>query len=450
MNKILIKNAYIINEGKEKTGDVLITNQRIEKISNSISVKHPNLKIIDAGGLYLLPGIIDDQVHFRDPGLTHKATINSESKAAVAGGITSFMDMPNTIPNTLTQKLLEEKYTLASQTSLANYSFFMGINKNNLEEALKTNTETVCGITDDGLYFNNDEGIMANYPDFLEKLFARTNTLVALHSEDEAIIKKNTETYKKIYGDTIPFKFHPAIRSEEACLTATKRVLEIAKKHHNRLHLFHISTLAEANLFDNTLPIRQKRITAEACIHHLWFSVKDYNRLGAKIKWNPAIKTVKDKNGLLIALLNNKLDIIATDHAPHTIEEKTGNYFQALSGGPLVQHALPVMLELYSKGKISLEKIVEKMCHNVAEIYRIKERGYIREGYFADLVLVDLNNSWKVSSDNILYKCKWSPFENQRFQSKIIKTIVNGNLVYDNGIFNETKKGERLKFEKVR
>jgi dihydroorotase len=450
MNKILIKNAYIINEGKEKTGDVLITNQRIEKISNSISVKHPNLKIIDAGGLYLLPGIIDDQVHFRDPGLTHKATINSESKAAVAGGITSFMDMPNTIPNTLTQKLLEEKYTLASQTSLANYSFFMGINKNNLEEALKTNTETVCGITDDGLYFNNDEGIMANYPDFLEKLFARTNTLVALHSEDEAIIKKNTETYKKTYGDTIPFKFHPAIRSEEACLTATKRVLEIAKKHHNRLHLFHISTLAEANLFDNTLPIRQKRITAEACIHHLWFSVKDYNRLGAKIKWNPAIKTVKDKNGLLIALLNNKLDIIATDHAPHTIEEKTGNYFQALSGGPLVQHALPVMLELYSKGKISLEKIVEKMCHNVAEIYRIKERGYIREGYFADLVLVDLNNSWKVSSDNILYKCKWSPFENNLFQSKIIKTIVNGNLVYDNGIFNETKKGERLKFEKVR
>jgi dihydroorotase len=450
MNKILIKNAYIINEGKEKTGDVLITNQRIEKISNSISVKHPNLKIIDAGGLYLLPGIIDDQVHFRDPGLTHKATINSESKAAVAGGITSFMDMPNTIPNTLTQKLLEEKYTLASQTSLANYSFFMGINKNNLEEALKTNTETVCGITDDGLYFNNDEGIMANYPDFLEKLFARTNTLVALHSEDEAIIKKNTETYKKTYGDTIPFKFHPAIRSEEACLTATKRVLEIAKKHHNRLHLFHISTLAEANLFDNTLPIRQKRITAEACIHHLWFTVKDYNRLGAKIKWNPAIKTVKDKNGLLIALLNNKLDIIATDHAPHTIEEKTGNYFQALSGGPLVQHALPVMLELYSKGKISLEKIVEKMCHNVAEIYRIKERGYIREGYFADLVLVDLNNSWKVSSDNILYKCKWSPFENQRFQSKIIKTFVNGNLVYDNGIFNETKKGERLKFEKVR
>jgi dihydroorotase len=450
MNKILIKNAYIINEGKEKTGDVLITNQRIEKISNSISIKHPNLKIIDAGGLYLLPGIIDDQVHFRDPGLTHKATINSESKAAVAGGITSFMDMPNTTPNTLTQKLLEEKYTLASQTSLANYSFFMGINKNNLEEALKTNTETVCGITDDGLYFNNDEGIMANYPDFLEKLFARTNTLVALHSEDEAIIKKNTETYKKIHGDTIPFKFHPAIRSEEACLTATKRVLEIAKKHHNRLHLFHISTLAEANLFDNTLPIRQKRITAEACIHHLWFTVKDYNRLGAKIKWNPAIKTVKDKTGLLTALLNNKLDIIATDHAPHTIEEKTGNYFQALSGGPLVQHALPVMLELYYKGKISLEKIVEKMSHNVAEIYRIKDRGYIREGYYADLVLVDLNNQWKVNSDNILYKCKWSPFENQRFQSKIIKTIVNGNLVYENGIFNDAKKGERLKFEKER
>lgn len=448
MNRKIIKQAHIVNEGKITVSDVLIVGERIENISNAIY--DSNAHIIEAKGLYLLPGIIDDQVHFREPGLTHKGNIYSESRAALAGGITSFMEMPNTIPNTLTQVLLEEKYSIASKTSLANYSFFMGINQNNLEEALKTDNENVCGITDDGLYFNNDEGILANYPEFLETLFSRTDSLVALHCEDDIIIKNNTNHYRKQYGENIPFKFHPKIRSEEACYAATKRVLEIAKKYNNRLHLFHISTLAEANLFENKLPVREKRITAEACIHHLWFSDKDYERLGAKIKWNPAIKTEEDKNGLLAALLNNTLDIIATDHAPHTTEEKNGPYFKSMSGGPLVQHALPIMLELNHQGKISIEKIIEKMSHHVAEIYRIKERGYIREGYYADLILVDLNNEWGVTPENILYKCHWSPFGNQCFKSKIIKTFVNGNLVYDQGKFHENIKGKRLNFSKTR
>jgi dihydroorotase len=449
--KTIIRNASIVNEGTIIVADILLANERIEKIGSSIDFKNKGIYTeINAEGLYLLPGVIDDQVHFREPGLTHKGTIYSESKAAVAGGITSYMEMPNTIPNTLTQELLEEKYDIASKTSFANYSFFMGINQNNLEEALKTDNENVCGITDDGLYFNNDEGILANYPEFLEKLFSRTDSLVALHSEDDAIIKNNSSKYRSLYGENIPFEFHSKIRSEEACLVATKRVLEIARKHNNRLHLFHISTLAEANLFDNHTPIREKRITAEACLHHLWFSDEDYQRLEAKIKWNPAIKTTEDKNGLLAALLENRLDIIASDHAPHNIEEKNGSYFKAMSGGPLVQHGLAAMLELFHQGKISIEKIAEKMSHNVAEIYRISDRGYIRKGYYADLVLVDLNNAWKVTPENILYKCQWSPFENQCFKSKIVKTFVNGNLVYDNGIVNETSKGKRLKFSKIR
>ena len=449
--KTIIRNASIINEGKIIVSDVLISGDRIEKICSEINIhSNASYKEIDANGLYLIPGVVDDQVHFREPGLTHKATIHSESKAAVAGGITSFMDMPNTIPNTLTQALLEEKYNIASKSSLANYSFFMGINKNNLEEALKTNNENVCGITDDGLYFNNDEGILANYPEFLEQLFSRVDTLVALHCEDDTIIKNNTAKYREIYQDNIPFKFHSLIRSEEACIEATKRVLEIAKKHNNRIHLYHISTAVEAELFENTIPIQQKRITAEACVHHLWFSDNDYESLGSKIKWNPSVKTTTDRDGLLHALIENKIDIIATDHAPHTIQEKSGNYFQALSGGPLVQHALIAMLELFHQGKISLEKIVEKMCHNVAEIYTIKERGYIREGYFADVVVLDLKSSWKVTNNNVLYKCNWSPFENQVFQSKVLKTFVNGNLVYDKGIFDDTKNGMRLQFSKLR
>jgi dihydroorotase len=448
MRKKIIKNAQVVNEGTIKTCDVLIVGERIEKIA--IQIYDNQAEIIDAEGLFLLPGLIDDQVHFRDPGLTHKATIYSESRAAVAGGITSFMDMPNTVPNTLTQQLLEEKYASASKNSLANYSFFMGINQDNLEDALKTDNENVCGITDDGLYFSNDKGILANYPDYLDLLFSRTDTLVALHSEDDSIIKNNTLKYREIYGDNIPMDLHPKIRSEEACLTATKRVLELAKKHNNRLHLFHISTASEANLFDNKTPLREKRITAEACVHHLWFSEKDYELLGANIKWNPSIKSQGDKEGLMKALIDNHIDIIATDHAPHTKEEKSGNYFKAMSGGPLVQHALPALLELYHQEKISLEKIVEKTSHNVAEIYRMIDRGYIREGYFADLVLVDLNNLWKVSSENILYKCGWSPFENQTFKSKILKTFVNGNMVFNAGVFDDTNKGFRLKFSKIR
>lgn len=449
--KTIIRNASIVNEGNVVVADVLISNTRIEKIESNIGLTtNCSYDEVNAEGLYLLPGAIDDQVHFREPGLTHKANIFTESKAAVAGGITSFMDMPNTIPNTLTQELLEEKYSIASKNALANYSFFMGINQNNLQEALKINNENVCGITDDGLYFNNDEGILANYPDFLEALFSQTDALVALHSEDDAIIKLNTSKYRNLYGENIPFEFHPLIRSEDACLTATKRVLEISKKYNNRLHLFHISTLAEANLFDNKLKVREKRITAEACVHHLWFSDEDYKKQGAKIKWNPAIKTKQDKDGLLAALLDNRLDIIATDHAPHSIEEKSGSYFKAMSGGPLVQHALPAMLELFHDGKISLEKLVEKMSHNVAEIYRMQERGYIREGYYADLVLVDLNAPWKVTPENILYKCQWSPFENHVFKSKIINTYINGNLVYNNGVFNENNKGMRLTFSKYR
>ena len=448
MTKKIIKQAQIVNEGKIFVADVLINGERIENISNTISNK--NAEEINAEGLFLLPGIIDDQVHFREPGLTHKASIQSESKAAIAGGITSFMEMPNTIPNTLTLDLLEEKYQIASRDSLANYSFFMGINQHNLEEALRIDNEKVCGITDDGLYFNNDEGILANYPEFLEELFSRSETLIALHSEDDTIIKNNLLRYQNYYANDIPMKFHPKIRSEEACLTATKRVLEIAKKHNNRLHLFHISTLAEANLFDNKKSIIDKRITAEACIHHLWFSDEDYEELGAKIKWNPSVKSKNDKEGLMEALLNNKLDIIATDHAPHLMNEKKGNYFKSMSGGPLVQHALPAMLELFQLGKISLEKIVEKMCHHVAETYRIKDRGYIREGYFADMVLVDLNQEWVVNSQNILYKCQWSPFENQCFKSKIINTFVNGNLVFENGKFHEQHVGKRLAFSKIR
>ncbi|MFE3870966.1 dihydroorotase [Flavobacterium sp. ZS1P70] len=448
---IIIRNATVVNEGQIRVLDVLISAERIEKIAPSIVV-NPAKKIIeiDATGLYLLPGVIDDQVHFRDPGLTHKGTLFTESVAAVAGGITSFMDMPNTIPNTLTQDLLEEKYTMAAEKSIANYSFFMGISKNNLEEALKTNTENVCGITDDGLYFNNDEGILANYPEFLEQLFSRTDTLVALHSEDDSLIKKNTEDYKRLYGAEIPFFYHSLIRDEEVCLKATKRVISIAEKYHTRLHLFHISTLAEAKLFDNKMPIREKRITAEACVHHLWFSDADYNTLGSKIKWNPSIKTEQDRKGLMQYLLNNSIDIIATDHAPHTVEEKSGNYFQAHSGGPLVQHALLAMLELFHRGEIPLEKVVEKMSHNVAEIYRIKERGYIREGYFADLVLVDLNKQQEVTANSILYKCKWSPFLGQVFTSSINSTFVNGNLVYDNGLVKTHVKGKRLRFEKIR
>lgn len=448
--KTLIRDATIVNENRTFVSDILLDGAYIEKIAPQIQLPATvACNEIDAKGLYLLPGMIDDQVHFREPGLTHKGTIYSESCAAVAGGITSFMEMPNTIPNTLSLPLLEEKYSLAAQHSVANYSFFMGISQHNLEEALRVDNETICGITDDGLYFDNDHGILVNHPSFLEELFSRSNTLIALHSEDDSIIRANENEYRTRFGNDIPFEFHAKIRSEAACLEATKRVIEIAKKQQARLHLFHISTLAEAELFE-AIPVAEKRITAEACVHHLWFSDQDYATLGSRIKWNPSVKTENDKNGLLGALLEGKLDIIATDHAPHTIAEKSGNYFQALSGGPLVQHALPALLELMHQGNISLEKIVEKTSHHVAEIYKLKHRGYIREGYFADLVLVDLDSPWMVAPENILYGCKWSPFENQVFKSKIVKTFVNGHLVYTDGVVNTQRKGQRLRFEKDR
>ncbi|MFO0322796.1 MAG: dihydroorotase [Bacteroidota bacterium] len=448
--KLLIKSAQVVNEGKIKTLDVLIDGERISKINYSITVDNENIKVINAEGLYLLPGFIDDQVHFREPGLTHKANIYSESRAAVAGGITSFMDMPNTIPNTTSLKLLEDKYAIANNTSLANYSFFMGITKYNLEEALKIDNEMICGLTDDGLYFDADDGILANYPEFLEQLFSRTNSLVTLHCEDDTIINRNTQLFKEKFGDAIPDCCHPLIRNEQACFEATKRVIEIAKKYQARFHAYHISTEMETHLFQSSDSLRDKRITAEACVHHLWFTDKDYNQLGNLIKWNPSIKSENNKSGLIKALNDNLIDIIATDHAPHILSEKEGNYAQSKSGGPLVQHALVTLLELYHQGHFSLEKIVEKTSHHVSEIYRIVDRGYIREGYYADLVLVDLNNSWKSTKENTLYKCGWSAFENDTFKSKIIKTLVNGQIVYDNRSFNEQIKGKRLLFEKYR
>jgi len=446
--KTLIKNARIINEGKIFEGDLLIQNERIERIDSAIN--EPHCTQIDAEGNILIPGMIDDQVHFREPGLTHKADIASESRAAVAGGITSFMDMPNTIPNTLTRELLEEKYRIASASSVANYSFYMGISQANMEEALRIDNETVCGITDDGLYFNQEGSILCNHPQFLEQLFARSEAMIALHCEDEPLIKRNTFQAIEHFVKEIPFHQHPFIRSVEACYNATKTVVELAQKHQNRVHIFHVSTAAETELFDHLTPIRNKRISAEACVHHLHFNDQWYDSLGSLIKWNPAIKSEQDRRGLIEALNANKLDIIATDHAPHTLSEKNQPYLNALSGGPLVQHALPALLELYHDGLLTLEQLVQKTSHNVAELYRMKDRGYLREGYYADLVLVNTNAPWEVSMDNILSKCGWSPFTGQTFRSSIEKTFVNGNLVYDSGKINQTTAGKRLIFEKHR
>ncbi len=449
--KTIIRNVHIVNDGSIQIADLLIAGERIERIAQVINLPHNQKYLeINGEGKYLFPGVIDSHVHFREPGLTHKGNLTSESKAAVAGGVTSFMDMPNTYPNTLTQNLLEEKYSLAQTKSLANYSFFMGVNKANLEEALKTDTETVCGITDDGLYFDNQEGILASQPEFIEQLFNRVQTLVALHSENDGIIQTNYLKCYEQYGEDIPVGSHPIIRSEEACLSATQNLLSIAKRYQNRLHILHVTTKAEATLFDVSLPTREKRITAEVCGQHLWFSDKDYARLGNKIKWNPAIKTENDKNGLLTALLENRIDIIASDHAPHTAKEKTGSYKKTLPGGPVVQHNFYLMLELYHKGMLTLEKIAEKMSHKVAEIYRIRERGYIREGYYADLVLVDLYRPWQVNPKNIYYKCGWSPLNRERFTSTITQTFVNGNLVFDQGMVKDSTKGKRLLFEKIR
>jgi len=440
----LIKNATLVNEGKIYRSDVLIENQKIKKIASKISVNAN--KIIDAEGLHLLPGAIDDQVHFREPGLTHKANIYTESKAAIAGGITSFMEMPNTNPQALTQKLLEEKYDIASKTSIANYSFFMGASNDNLNEVLKTNPKNVAAIK---VFMGSSTGnMLVDNKHVLEEIFSKSRMLIAVHCEDETIIQENIKKAKQKYGEEVPISEHPKIRSEEACYKSSSMAIKLAKKYNTRLHVFHLSTEKEIELFNNTLPLEEKKITSEVCVHHLWFDASNYKEKGTFIKWNPAIKKESDKNALLEGLLNDKLDVIATDHAPHTLEEKENSYFNAPSGGPLVQHALPAMLEFYKNNKISIEKIVEKMCHNPAICFKIQNRGFIREGYFADLVIVDLNSPWKVNKKNILYKCGWSPFEGEVFHSKITHTFINGHIAYKNGKFDESQKGMRLTFDR--
>lgn len=449
MKKTLIANAKLVNEGKIISSDLLIEGERISKIAPFIS--DADAKVIDFGGNYLLPGMIDDQVHFRDPGLTYKGDLFSESQAAIAGGVTSFMDMPNTIPNTLSRVLLEEKYALAAKKSLANYSFFMGITSKNLDEALRVDNETVCGITDDGLYFDQEQ-ILANNPEFLEKLFSRSETLVALHSEDDSIIHANYDQYFKQFKGDIPMSFHAKIRSEEACLEATQRVLSIQKKYGNRLHFFHISTGAEAKLFPVPTNIMDKRVTAEACIHHIWFNDLDYENLGPLIKWNPSIKSEENRIQLIQALKDGRLDIIASDHAPHSSEEKVGTYDQIKSGAPIVQHTMPLLFQLVKKGEINIEFIADKTSHRVADIYKIKNRGYLREGYFADLIEVDfnLNVPWCVTKDSLFYKSGWSPLIGEKLNARIKRTFVNGNLIFENDQFVSDTNGQRLYFSKLR
>jgi len=441
--KYLIRNATVVNEGKCSVTDVLFYEGFIQKVGYIKA--RPHFEIIDGTGKYLFPGIIDGQVHFREPGLTHKGDLYTESKAAVAGGVTSFIDMPNTLPNVLDTKTLAEKYELASQKSLANYSFFLGVNGDNIDEIIQTDTSQLMGVSDDGLYFTKKGNLLADNPETMEKLFANCKSIIAIHSEKEQIVEENENIFREKYGDHVPVEFHPIIRSSEACYEATKRAIGLAKKHNARLHILHLTTEAETHLFQNDIPLKDKKITTEVSVHHLWFCDKDYERLGMLIKWNPAIKTENDKNGLLKALLDDRIDIITTDHAPHTLEEKNKPYFQAMSGAPLVQHSLNCMLEFYKQGKISLEKIVEKMCHNPAILYRMEKRGFIKEGYAADLVLVDMNTSWTVAKENIFYKCCWSPLEGTIFSTQVLQTFVNGNLVYDHGRFDETVKGQALK-----
>jgi dihydroorotase len=449
-SKKLIKNAFIVNEGTISRGDVYINGSLIEEVvieGNKNTIPQKAYEIIDAEGLYLLPGIIDDQVHFRDPGVTYKADIYSESKAAVAGGVTSFMDMPNTKPSTLTIDLLEDKYQIALEKSLANYSFYMGASNDNLDEIIKVDPEKVCGVK---VFMGSSTGnMLVDNEKTLEGIFSKSPTIVAVHCEDENTVLRNLEKFKEEYGDDATARIHPMIRTSEACLKSSSKAVALAKKYGSRLHILHLSTADEMDLFNNSIPLSEKRITAEVCVHHLWFSDVDYEKKGNFIKWNPAIKSEKDQKALLNAVLEDKIDVIATDHAPHTIEEKSRPFFMAPAGGPMVQHSLVAVLEFYHQGKLELEKIVEKMCHNPAILFRIKNRGYIRPGYFADLVLVDLNKKWTVEKDNILYKCGWSPMEGVTFHSEIKKTFVNGNLVYNEGEFDETTKGQRLMFNKL-
>lgn len=443
MTTYLIKNGQIVNEGHIFIGDILIQDGIIAEIAESIDTPQ-SCQVIDASGKYVIPGMIDDQVHFREPGLTHKGNIATESRAAIAGGITSFIEQPNTVPNAVTQEILEDKYKIASTTSFANYSFMMGGTNDNLEEILKTNPRNVAGIK---LFLGSSTGnMLVDNQDVLEKIFSSTPMLIAVHAEDEGTIRKNLQEQKDIYGDDIPVELHPVIRSAEACYLSSSKAIELAKKTGARLHVFHLSTAIETELFQNDIPLKDKKITAEVCVHHLWFTDKDYKEKGNFIKWNPAVKSYQDRDGLWEALLDDRIDVIATDHAPHTLEEKSKAYTQAPSGGPLVQHALVSLFEAAKQGKISIEKIVEKTAHNPAILFQIEKRGYLKEGYYADIVIVDPSKSWEVNKENILYKCGWSPFEGQTFNSKISHTFVNGNLVYENDQVAETPFGQRLLF----
>jgi len=442
---ILIKNTHIVNRGSIFQGDVLIEGELIKKIATSITAS-PEMTVIEANGNYLLPGFIDDQVHFREPGLTHKGNIATESKAAIAGGITTFIEQPNTNPQTTTIEKLEEKFAVAAKASYTNYSFMFGGTNDNLEEVKKLDKNACAGVK---LFLGSSTGnMLVDNEKVLEKIFSNTDMVISTHCEDEGTIRENLEKYKSKYGDDIPIKYHPIIRSEEACYLSSSKAIALAKKTGARLHVFHLSTEKETAQFRNDIPLKDKKITGEVCIHHLWFSDVDYETKGTFIKWNPAVKKSSDREGLWKALLDDRIDVIATDHAPHTLEEKKAVYTKAPSGGPLVQHAFPAMLEAYHEGKITLEKIVEKMCHNPAILFDIKKRGYVEEGYYADLVLVNLNNPWKVTKQNILYKCGWSPFEGTIFKSEITHTIINGNLAYDKGMFSEEKNVKRLTFNR--
>lgn len=441
--KTLIKNSFVVDSGTLQKKDILISNDIIQKVSSEINIEAD--RTFDCSGLHIIPGVIDDQVHFREPGLTHKGDIYSESKAAVAGGITSFMEMPNTSPQTLTQDLLKKKFLLGEQKSLANFSFFMGASNDNIDEVLLSDPNKVGAIK---IFMGSSTGnMLVNKLDTLNELFEKSRILLVVHCEDEDIINKNLNIYKEKYGDNIPINCHPKIRSEEACFKSSSLAIELAKKHKTRLHIFHISTAKELSHFSNDLPIEKKQITSEACIHHLWFSEKDYAKKGALIKWNPSVKTENDKKKLIDAVNSNLIDVVASDHAPHTLNEKNNNYIKCPSGGPLVQHSLVAMLDLYHDGLISLEKIVEKMCHNPAKLFRIKKRGFIKEGYYADLTILDLNKSWTVSKENILYKCGWSPFDGHTFKSSVQSCFVNGNLVYNSGKFDERFRGLPLEFD---
>ena len=446
MNRILIKNAKIVNEGAIFEGDVLIENEFIVEIADFISAKSSDCKIIDAEGNFLIPGVIDDQVHFREPGLTHKGDIESESRAAVAGGITSFIEQPNTIPNALTQEILEEKYQIAENNSFANYSFMMGASNDNLAEVLKTNPKNVAGIK---IFLGSSTGnMLVDNEEVLERIFSSTPLLIAVHCEDEMTIKNNLEKFKEEYGEDIPVQAHHLIRSEEACYLSSSKAIALAKKTGARLHIFHLSTAKEMDLFTNKIPLEEKKITAEVCIHHLWFTNADYDTKGNFIKWNPAVKTENDRNALWEALLDDRIDVIATDHAPHTLEEKQQSYLKAPSGGPLVQHAVVAMFEAYLQGKISVEKIVQKMAHNPAILFKIEKRGFLKVGYYADLAIVNSGLPWTVKKDNIFAKCGWSPFEDFTFRSRITHTFVNGELVYHNFKVKDIRRGKRLLFDR--